>query len=163
MNILAWLRAQPSDMKTKYSFIFASVCSGIIALIWATTLPAQFAHISMQDSEKESQTNSFTNVVSETKNQLGNVVDAIQPEGDGVNQDEKNPETNIPDTQVGASASTYNLDTLRMDATDTPESVSDRTHASTTHVYATTSAIKRQEESQAHKVILIGTTTARTQ
>ena len=45
MSILARLKEKPSHVKTQYAFTGAIVVTGLIALVWTTTLPARFGAV----------------------------------------------------------------------------------------------------------------------
>lgn len=44
-QLIKQIQQQPHVVKSNFAFIGASVCTGIIALIWLTTLPARFSDI----------------------------------------------------------------------------------------------------------------------
>jgi hypothetical protein len=44
-QLIKQIQQQPHGVKSKFAFIGASVCTGLIALIWVTTLPARLSEI----------------------------------------------------------------------------------------------------------------------
>ena len=44
-QLIKQIQQQPHGVKSNFAFIGASLCTGIIALIWLTTLPARFSDI----------------------------------------------------------------------------------------------------------------------
>ncbi len=81
-------RARRNDNSTKaqYAFVSASIVTGIIALVWITTVPAQFQSVVSKDvSDEEVQVKAggdLDSFIDEAKNQLGNVVNSVKDEGE---------------------------------------------------------------------------------
>jgi len=44
-QLIKEIQQQPHGVKSQFAFIGASVCTGVIVLIWLTTLPARFSDI----------------------------------------------------------------------------------------------------------------------
>ena len=44
-QLIKEMQQQPHGVKSQFAFIGASICTGVIALIWVTTLPARFSDI----------------------------------------------------------------------------------------------------------------------
>jgi cytoskeletal protein RodZ len=76
MSFFSKLQSKSSATKTRFALAVASGATGILAIIWLSTLPARFAETTPQVSN-ESDTG-LQDFFSETKNQLGNVLDSVK-------------------------------------------------------------------------------------
>lgn len=88
-----------SETKVHYALLVAGTVTGLIGVFWVSTLPARFAEIGSVETEvvSEDDSKSFSDLFSDTKAQLGNIIEGVTPE-----------ETLPPDQ-------TNNMDSLNMD------------------------------------------------
>jgi hypothetical protein len=71
MSFLDHIRSKPREVRVSYAFGFAAVITGLIAVVWGSTLPARFSPPSSEDvSEKDS----FGGFLDKTKSQLGSLI-----------------------------------------------------------------------------------------
>ncbi len=79
--MLERIRAKNADTKTQYALIGAGLVTGIIGLVWISTLPARFAEKINLSPDEETQDlfeeSGISGVVTDTKSQLGNIIDSI--------------------------------------------------------------------------------------
>lgn len=140
--MLERIRAKNADTKTQYALIGAGLVTSIIGLVWISTLPARFAEkINLSpDEEKQDlfEESGISDVVTDTKSQLGNIIDSI-PEEEVV------PSDAVIDGALG---------TLGTDSVVAPESTAD----SEGMVQKSTAEV--MQNSSESKIILIGTTTS---
>ena len=98
MRFWEHLESKSSSVKSQYAFGVASVITILIALVWVSTLPARFAQKGPSEVTTEKETKGFSELFSDTKNQLGNIVQSTKK------SDEPKVET--------ASLDALNTDTL---------------------------------------------------
>ncbi len=78
MSFLKHIQAKPKEVKVRYAFLGSCVITGMIGVVWASTLPARFTEmkpVEMAEETESTDTNDFGEILSETKNQLGNIID----------------------------------------------------------------------------------------
>jgi|GEM_PF-2324357 len=98
MSFWEHLESKSSSVKSQYAFGVASVITILIALVWVSALPARFAQKGSSEDTAEQETKGFSELFSDTKNQLGNIVQSTKK------SDEPKVET--------ASLDALNTDTL---------------------------------------------------
>jgi hypothetical protein len=158
MNFLTHIRSKPNDVKTRYTFAIAGIVTGLIAIVWATTLPARIAEINSKNTapNEAPKTDSVVDFLSETNDQLGSVADSQNTENTGAER--------------GDAVMTSSLGALRMDtATQTVSSTSvqGNNHIASTTVTQVqqnpppqTTEVNPTTTPSERRVILIGTTTS---
>ncbi len=84
MDFLDKLRAKPSDVRAQYAFFVASFITGIIAIIWVSTLPAQVAKVmkvnegEITDSAESVDPKTFSDLIEDSGGKVGTVIEAVQ-------------------------------------------------------------------------------------
>ncbi len=158
MDFLERIQSKSSSVKTRYAFLGAGFVTVAIALVWMSTIPARFAQVSLNTEVKDEKAPSLGELVNNTKNQLGNVIDSV----DGID------ETNTEPT---------NMDSLNMQKSFTPSETSGEAGNVQTVQIASTGTTTSEtpipvltNEQETHqvletpksegRVILIGTTTS---
>ncbi len=79
MKFLKNVQSKSSVVKTHYALGISGAVTGIIALIWLSTIPAQFAALTPpqnQDMNEDQDIGSFDSLLNDAKDQLGNVIDS---------------------------------------------------------------------------------------
>ncbi len=71
MSFLFDLQSKSSATKARYAFVFASLVTGFIAIVWFTTIPARFSEVKSEEKKEGGTQADFLN---DTKSQLGNIV-----------------------------------------------------------------------------------------
>jgi hypothetical protein len=147
MRLLREIQSKPSDAKARYAAVGASVVTGLIALIWVTTLPSRFASVTPAEGEVSDTrgTEEFKELFDETKAQLGNVInwqEAIEElSGETTNLDT----LNTPDYKNGEAEST---------AGEVPKVADDETSPDEIETPP-----EEESEGETPRTVLIGTTT----
>jgi len=111
MSFLGNLQNKSKETKSQYAFGIASVVTGLIAIVWISTVPAQFAKLNIKEATPEEKAPGLDSLISDTKSQLGSIIEST---GDTV------PEEVVSEINKNLEAS--NLGTLDMNA-PTPEIV----------------------------------------
>ncbi len=141
MSLLTRIQAKSKNVKTQYAFFGACAITGMIGIVWVSTLPARFTEVKPVEVAGETEsvnTNDFGEILSETKNQLGNIIDW--------NTEKAPSEAILPeDSALGA---------LNDELAVPPESVSTRTEP-----HGEIFEDKAPLTSPSPRVILIATTT----
>lgn len=95
MGFLSRIQEKNSDTKTWYAFFGATVVTGLIALVWVSTLPARFSggiSLDAKDTEAldmlDESTEEIGSVVSDTKSQLGNLIQGMREESQQIMEGE---------------------------------------------------------------------------
>ncbi len=139
MSFLKNLQSKSPNTKAQYAFGIASGVTLVIAIVWVTTLPAQFAKLSSEEESADESADGITDFLSDTKDQLGNVIDA---------------------TDIPTSIETNNLDALDM-YEPVPENQEETYTEPIVEEQKQDEPMKQEEATKtAPKVILIGTTTS---
>ncbi len=147
MTFLKHIQSQSSAKKTQYAFGVSALVTGIIGVVWVSTLPAKFADISISPPPIEG-TEEVGNFFNNTKEQLGSVIDAVN-ETEGVAEEEQVPTTNLDMLgEPGVSDTTATLESTTSPLQMAPPPIIPPT---------TTEPLPKTETQQ---YILIGTTTA---
>ena len=147
MTFLKHIQAQSSAKKAQYAFGVSTLVTGIIGMIWLSTLPAKFADISISPPPIEG-TEEMGNFLNDTKEQLGSVIDAVN-ETEGVVEEEQVPATNLDMLETPAVSDTV----TSFESTTSPLQITPPPSIPAT----TTESIPKPEALQ---YIVIGTTTA---
>ncbi len=85
MEFLERIQSKPREVKAHYAFVFSAFITGVIGLVWLSTLPSRFGEISIvPPPAEESEINDLTNLINSTKTQLGNAIDSLQTEKEEV-------------------------------------------------------------------------------
>lgn len=77
MSFLRDLQSKSQTAKAHYAFGFASMVTGLIALVWMSTIPARFAETSVQMNTftEDVQEHDATAFLQTAKSQLGTIID----------------------------------------------------------------------------------------
>ncbi len=147
MGFLEHVRSNPESVRTQYALGIAGLVTGIIGIIWVTTIPAKFSKTAQNLESETALFHTLGDAVGDIENQVANVIESS--------------------SERLAEVDTANLDSLHKDdfAPILPSEdvsvthiVSDVVTSTPLSVYATTSDIHVYTTPQP-KVILIGTTT----
>ena len=139
VNFLKNLQSKSSTTKAQYAFGIASGITMVIAIVWVSTLPAQFARLSPEEGMNDESMDDVTDFLADTKNQVGNVIDA----------------TDMPE-----SIETNNLDALNM-YEPVPENREEVQPEPVVEEEIQDEPVMQEEVPKTSpKVILIGTTTS---
>lgn len=172
MKLLKNLHAQSSSMKAQYAFGAAATITALIAIVWISTVPARFAKIApAHDIHDEEGSTHLSDLIDQSKNQLGNVLDATTPpkgltdaleEELGGETQEQNVQTN--DTAIETnSMSALKEGSLGVTGGESTYTASSSQEAPTTEKSVTppseTIPQPPKEFPQSPRVILIATTT----
>ncbi len=152
MSLLRRIQEKNSDAKTWYALVGATVVTGLIALVWVSTLPARFSGVVSLDAKDtealdmlEESTEEIGSVVSDTKSQLGNLIQGMREESQQLMEEENAAR----DTSVA-------------DEITQPTTATERERVPV--VEETVPAVEEKEETvlptPEPRVILIGTTTS---
>lgn len=115
MRFWEHLESKSSSVKSQYAFGVASVVTILIAVVWASTLPARFAQKGPSEVTTEKETKGFSELFSDTKNQLGNIVQSTKKSDepkvetaslDALNTDALSEESATLDGSLGTTEST---------------------------------------------------------
>lgn len=87
MSFLTNLQSKSSTVKGQFAFVFASVITGLIGIVWMSTVPARFSEVTAKNVQNNAQVKSAdtqnTNEFFDTaKAQLGNLFQAKNAEPD---------------------------------------------------------------------------------
>lgn len=146
MTFLKHIQSKSSAVKAQYAFGVSALITGIIGMVWVSTLPAKFADISISPEPIEG-TEEIGNFFNDTKEQLGSVINAVS-ETEGVVEETQAPTTNLDMLGVpGGSDTTTTLESTTSPLQITPPSIP-----------ATTTEPVLKNETPPY--ILIGTTTS---
>lgn len=113
MDFLSGLQSKSSQVKTTYAFVFSGVITGIIALVWVSTIPARFSDVPQKE---ETHRGMFSVLSGKVKTQLAAVV-GTEPES---------PEVHIP-----------SIAELPTEAEVLAETINEETYASSTSALST--------------------------
>jgi hypothetical protein len=146
------LRGKDSSTKAQIALISALCVTGVIALVWMTTLPARFDSMALTEDESIQETkNSITAVGSfleTTRSQIGNLIEGAAPEEEVVLDE---------DTALGSLDNDMRL----YDRYEPYESASDTEVPTESLQKEVAPKVKREPETPTSRVILIGTSTPR--
>ncbi len=154
MSFLERIQSKPKAIKAQYAFISACIVTGLIGLVWVSTVPARFEELkpTVANQEAEEEVKTFGEVFSDTKNQLGNI-----------NNWNGDPETDIEieqqileDSALGALDSEIEYQ-VEADTPTAPEALRMPQFESTTEVI---SEEKVSLPAPSPRVILIATSTS---
>jgi hypothetical protein len=92
MQFLERLRSKKSHVKSQIAFASAIGVTGIIALVWLSTIPAQFSKIGEQIvQESDAQTATAGNAIDDLIAGATKSLDALDTEEEGLDQTEEQP------------------------------------------------------------------------
>lgn len=172
MSILDQLQAKDKQKKSQISVMIAGGITGVIALIWITTLPARLGErISLSDPSVEGEQSSEStekkgigSFLSDTKSQLGSIFqsnrEAIQETKQALEETSSFDELSPQEQQAPTTESVPN-DTLTSGEVSATSSVpSSPTPPADVSQPSTTAPVPASADVEAPRVILIGTTTS---
>lgn len=85
------LHEKDSNTKAQYALIGAILVTGVIGLVWASTLPARFQNTaSLEGSVEEIERikeSDFGSLIKDTKAQLGNIIGSVPLEENSLDED----------------------------------------------------------------------------
>lgn len=161
MSILKRIQEKDPIAKAQFSLLASGVVTGLIALVWVTTLPARIGNsISLdgKDYTKEQTEGGLGSIIGEAKNQLGSLADWKE-------QLEEQSEPN-PDSAMGSLMDEVPQEDTPPLASDsllvgtTTETVSPPMELAPTPTATATPAVAPTEPVPPPKMILIGTSTS---
>lgn len=165
MSLLEHIRTKPKEERTRYAFLVASIVTGIIAMVWITTIPARFTtHVQtltqkQENKEKKDTSSGEPSVFDSFKDQFANTIASQKNEvdettGDGVQSGSNNASSDSALTNLAPSPSL----STSSPATTTDSSINTEV-VSTQPITATTSTAETVVTPPPPRIILIGTTT----
>jgi hypothetical protein len=174
MKILEHIQNKDSASKSRFSLMVAGVITGVIALVWVTTLPARIGEKISLDSKSESEKvaeteekKDFGSIVGEAKNQLGSL---MQWKEQLDNKSAPSSDTALGSLSEGGSTASTSTELNQIQASSTAVANAASTTVTTPPTppetayvpEATTTPVTQEPPVVAPppKVILIGTTTA---
>ena len=170
MSLLGRIRTKSKEERAWYSFLIASITTGIIAIVWITTIPARFTTHALtltqkqEDQEKQEKKDTPSGVSSifdSVKDQFANTIASQKMEVDTTAGEKVQPGSGgdnvTSDSALTNLASSSSLGTSSP-ATTTDSSINTEV-VSTQHITATTSAVETVVTPPPPRIILIGTTT----
>jgi hypothetical protein len=150
MDFWSRIQTKSSSVKTQYSFLIAGLVTGIIGMVWVSTLPARFSQMAASNetnSEESEDSLGLNDLFNDTKSQLGNIIDTTKE-----SIEEVQPTTNLD--SLGTPSVTEN----EVRENSIPARTSTEPVAVTEEIATTTP--EPSYEAKAPKMILIGTTTS---
>ncbi len=72
MQLLRYLQSRPRAVRAQYAALIAGIATGAIALVWVSTIPSRFAETPVPERKDDS----LSELIADTKAQLGNVIGA---------------------------------------------------------------------------------------
>lgn len=172
MNLWDHLESKSSSVKSQYAFGVASVVTILIAVVWVSTLPARFAQKSPLEVTTEEEEKGFSELFSDTKNQLGNIIQGTQktdvPEVetnslDALSMDFLPEESDSLDSSVATLHTTGVIEETSTGTSPSGDISNVGTTTQVSHepvVTPTTTPLAQPDVSASPRVILIGTTTS---
>ena len=164
MDFLSRIQSKSKETKKHYAILSAGMVTGMIAIVWFSTLPARFAEIKTEEiATTESTEPSFNEVLDDTKSQLGNIIewntDAVQDIQDELNE---NPMPDpSPEKKVEAEPSLDGAVTATNPNIIMPQNVSPKTVSKQPQVILIET--KKTNAQLEPKKILIGTSTKKSE
>ncbi len=113
MQFLNELRTKSPHVKAYYGLGFASAITGIIALVWMSTIPAQFSRQAQIDTDEETP-GIMDTFLQEGGEQLANVIETI-PDG-SVSEPTEGTNEIIPENSVSAGLENISPEPLSPDS-----------------------------------------------
>lgn len=144
MGLLEHIRSQKRETRGRYALLLAAGITMAIALIWVSTIPARMSGESVS-IEKETQPFAFDDIIGDVQDQMANTIGSMK-EPDPI-------ETSNMDALSFGEDGGYVEEEEATTAPKVEEPVT---------IAATSTDSTRVYETPEPKVILIGTTTART-
>jgi len=85
MKALQRMQERSDEAKKNIALLGAGLCTSVIALVWVSTLPAQFETIAKESSEntlvvQEERLPSVSEILADVKNQTAAVVESVEKE-----------------------------------------------------------------------------------
>lgn len=164
MSLLGRIRTKSKEERAWYSFLVASITTGIIAIVWVTTIPARFTpHVLTltEKQEKEDTPSGVSSIFDSVKNQFANTIASQKKEVDTTAGEEVQLESEGDNVSSDSALSNLALSpslSTSSPATTTDPSINTEV-VSTQHITATTSAVETVVTPPPPRIILIGTTT----
>lgn len=161
MSFLKRIQEKDSAAKAQFSLLASGVVTGLIALVWVSTLPARIGNtISLDGKEhtEEQDSKGLGSIFGEAKNQLGSLADWKKQL-----EEESSPQ---PDSAMGSLMNETQEENTPPPALDTlspattSEAVLPPVESAPTPVATSTSEAAPPEPVPLPKMILIGTTTS---
>lgn len=106
-----WINVQSksSAVKAQYAFGIAGVITGLMAIVWISTIPARFTGVAPQEElTTDGNAQNFQQLFNNSKDQLGNVIESIET---------------LPSQLEDSAASTENLNALDRGVSADPETL----------------------------------------
>ncbi|MFZ2253081.1 MAG: hypothetical protein WAW13_02800 [Minisyncoccia bacterium] len=149
MDFWSHIESKSSGVKAQYSFLIATFVTGIIGMVWVSTLPARFSSLSEPEELSAEDSPGLSELFSDTKSQLGNIIETTK------------------ETVVEESFNTESLDNLGEPSLREDDAEVNTMQASTTGEASVvvspsvaTTTPEANPEAKSPKMILIGTTTS---
>lgn len=167
MSLLGRIRTKPKEERAWYSFLVASIMTGIIAMVWMTTIPARFTtHVltltqKQEKPDKKDTPSGVSSIFDSVKDQFANTVASQKKEVDTTAGEEV--QAGSGGDNVSSDSALTNLASSPSLSTSSPATTTDTSIntevVSTQHITATTSAVETVVTPPPPRIILIGTTT----
>ena len=151
MDFWSRIQTKSSNVKTQYSFLIAGLVTGIIGMVWVSTLPARLSQMAASgetNSEESEDSSGLNDLFNDTKSQLGNIIDTTK---EGI-AEEVQPTTNLDSLGTPSVTDGVMIKNSILAPTSTEPVVATEQIATTT---------VPSYETKAPKMILIGTSTSK--
>jgi len=166
MGFFESLETKSKETKQTLAFLVALSVTLVIAGVWGLSLPARFAEVSesaqksQEKASEEDASGGLTDLISETRAQLGAVRDSISTGTSGASENGGADVTRTPHTATGTDLSAGSTNSTT--SSEVGEVVSGGTSTPRTpSTGVTASSSEEAEESSEPRVILIATTSER--
>ena len=164
MSLLGRIRTKPKEERVRYSFLVASITTGIIAMVWMTTIPARFTTHAItltHKQEKKDTPSGVSSIFDSVKDQFANTIASQEKKVDTTASEEVHAESG--GDNVSSDSALTNLASSPSLSTSSPATTTDTSIntevVSTQDITATTSAVETVMTPPPPRIILIGTTT----
>ncbi|QQR65385.1 hypothetical protein IPH92_02290 [Candidatus Kaiserbacteria bacterium] len=164
MGIFKRVQEKDPIAKTQFSLLAAGVMTGLIALVWVSTLPARIGDTISVDKqqraneESEESEGGLNSLIGETKNQLGSLMEWKEKL-----ESETSPESDPAEDSILDEVPTENTSSLALESLSvatTSEATSTPIESAPLLATSTPIEVVPVEPAPPPKIILIGTTTS---
>lgn len=144
IKFLKQIRQKPKEVRSRYAFVFASVFTGIVALVWVmVVLPNKQILNNSKMTQENSTTSFWGDLFSQSKNQLASAIAVFEEEKE--KNSKNNPEiiensahsvkNQVPKSNLETKPSTANqVDIVKNDSVESEKSTT--TTANTSEVFS---------------------------
>ena len=149
MDFWSHIESKSSGVKAQYSFLIAGLVTGIIGMVWVSTLPARFSKLGEQEESLVEDSPGLGEILTDTKAQLGNIIETTK---ETVAEESFNT-----DSLDSLGESSFHEDSTEVNTTQVP---TEEVPVVMSPSVATTTP-EATPETKSPKMILIGTSTSK--